>query len=125
MSGSESIIIENKENRDFNISLTAFYYINPGSIKYAYRIKGLNDQWVETGFNRAVNLMNMHAGNYNFEVRSTNSDGVWMDNIAVMPICIKPVFTETVWALILYILLFILFITLVVLTILRVTNLKS
>ena len=70
-------------------------YVNSPAIKYVYRIKGLNDQWIELGNNRSASLVNVPAGDYLFQVKSTNADGVWVDNVASLSIHIDPVFGET------------------------------
>lgn len=45
----------------------------------------------------------MSPGKYVFRVRSTNSSGIWQDNIATLPLIITPPFWATKLALILYI----------------------
>ena len=91
------------DERNFTITFAALDYVNSPAIKYVYRIKGLNDQWIELGNNRSASLVNVPAGDYLFQVKSTNADGVWVDNVASLSIHIDPVFGETVWAVLLYI----------------------
>lgn len=43
------------------------------------------------------------------QIKSTNSDGVWMNNIRTLSINVLPTFWETGWAWLLYLILFILF----------------
>ena len=99
-------------------------YVNSPAIKYAYRIKGLNDQWIELGTNRSASLVNVPAGDYLFQVKSTNADGVWVDNVASLSIHIDPVFGETVWAVLLYITLAVVIMLVVICIVLRITNLQ-
>jgi hypothetical protein len=91
------------DERNFTITFAALDYVNSPAIKYVYRIKGLNDQWIELGNNRSASLVNVPAGDYLFQVKSTNADGVWVDNVASLSVHIDPVFGETVWAVLLYI----------------------
>ena len=86
----------------FIITFAALDYVNSPAIKYAYRIKGLNDQWIDLGNNRSASLVNIPAGDYLFQVKSTNADGVWVDNVTSLSIHIAPVFGETIWAILLY-----------------------
>ena len=66
------------DERNFTITFAALDYVNSPAIKYVYRIKGLNDQWIELGNNRSASLVNVPAGDYLFQVKSTNADGVWL-----------------------------------------------
>lgn len=99
-------------------------YVNSPAIKYVYRIKGLNDQWIELGNNRSASLVNVPAGDYLFQVKSTNADGVWVDNVASLSIHIDPVFGETVWAVLLYITMAVVIMLVVICIVLRITNLQ-
>lgn len=94
--------------RDISVKFTALDYIDPSSIKYAYRIKGLEDKWNESGNNREARFMNLPHGKYQLEVKSTNSDGVWTANIRSLNLYVVPTFWETGWAVLFFILIFIL-----------------
>jgi len=95
--------------RNITVYFSALDYIKPEEINYAYRLKGLEDQWNNSEKNRSASYINLPAGNYKLEVRSTNSDGVWVDNIRTLSIKILPTFWETGWAWLIYIIAFILF----------------
>lgn len=110
--------------RNFTITFAALDYVNSSALKYAYRIKGLNDQWMELGNNRSASLVNIPGGDYQFQVKSTNSDGVWVDNAISLPISIEPVFSETIWAVLLYIALAVTIMLIVVYIVIRITNLQ-
>lgn len=112
------------DERNFTITFAALDYVNSPAIKYAYCIKGLNDQWVELGNNRSASLVNIPAGDYLFQVKSTNADGVWVDNVTSLPIHIEPVFGETIWAVLLYIFIAVIIMLVVVYIVVRITNLQ-
>ena len=112
------------DERNFTITFAALDYVNSPAIKYAYRIKGLNDQWIDLGNNRSASLVNIPAGNYLFQVKSTNADGVWVDNVTSLSIYVAPVFSETVWAVLLYIILAVGIMLVVVYIVIRITNLQ-
>lgn len=112
------------DERNFTITFAALDYVNSPAIKYAYRIKGLNDQWMDLGNNRSASLVNIPAGDYQFQVKSTNADGVWVDNITSLSIHIEPVFSETIWAVLLYIAMAVVVLLLVVYIVIRITNLQ-
>lgn len=83
--------------RNFAISFAALDYDNTENISYAYRIDGY-EKWIKIGNNHEPTFYGMPAGRHVLEVRSTNGDGVWVDNVAQLPIYIEPTFMETIWA---------------------------
>jgi len=95
--------------RNITLHFSALDYINPEEIRYAYRLKGLEKEWNMSGKNRTASYINLPAGDYQLEVKSTNSDGVWVDNLRTLSIKVHPKFRETLWAWLLYLLLFIVF----------------
>ena len=112
------------DERNFTVTFAALDYVNSPAIKYAYRIKGLNDQWMELGNNRSASMVNIPAGDYLFQVKSTNADGVWVDNVTSLSIHIEPVFGETIWAVLLYIAMAVVIMLVVVYIVIRITNLQ-
>lgn len=94
--------------RNVTLQFAALDYVNPESICYAYRLKGLEENWNEVDKGRSASYMNLPPGKYEFQVRSTNSDGVWTEQARILPINVLPTFWETYWAWALYVLLFIL-----------------
>lgn len=95
--------------RNFTVSFVALDFDNTQNISYAYRLQGINENWIDIGQSHEAAFYALPAGDYVLEVRSTNGDGVWTDNIKSLPIHVEPTFVETVWARILYIGLFIVF----------------
>lgn len=95
--------------RNVTFQFAAIDYVNPDEICYAYRLKGLETQWNDADKNHSANYINLPPGEYELEVRSTNSDGVWVENTRTLPVRVLPTFWETSWAWLLYVVLFILF----------------
>ena len=94
--------------RNVIFQFAALDYTDPASISYAYRLKGLEEHWNEVDNSRSANYINLPPGNYELQVRSTNSDGVWTEKTRILPITVLPTFWETYWAWILYVALFVL-----------------
>jgi len=109
--------------RNISVEFAALDYIDPTSINYAYRLKGLEKRWNEDNSRRA-SYINLPPGEYELQVRSTNSDGIWPNNIRTLRIIVTPTFRETYWAILLYIFLFILFTTTIVYIILYIYKLR-
>ncbi len=112
------------EQRNFTVKFTALDYTNPHNIKYAYRIPQLNEQWIELGTTHSVNIANLPAGNYEFQVRSTNAEGIWAENNTSLYIEIAPYFSETIWAKLLYAIIGICILLLTIYIVTRITGLQ-
>ncbi len=110
--------------RNVSFQFAALDYINPTSINYAYRLKGLEEKWNEVENSRTANYINLPPGNYELQIRSTNSDGVWTDNVRKLSVTVIPTFWETYQAVLLYIILFILFTATIVYIILYIYKLR-
>ena len=78
----------------------------PNKIEYAYRLKGF-DNWNYIKNNRKAIYTNIPKGDYVFQVKSTNSDGVWSNKIKEIPITILPSFWESIYGILLYIILYV------------------
>ena len=120
---ADSLVLGKKE-RNVTIAFSALDYTNSEALQYAYRLKGISDQWGYIGENHSIGFANLPSGDFVLEVKSTNGDGVWCDNITPLYIHIKPRFTETAWAWVLYVLIAIILILTVSGIIVYITNLK-
>lgn len=112
------------DERNVSFQFAALDYINPSSISYAYRLKGLEEKWNEVENSRTASYINLPPGNYELQIRSTNSDGVWTDNVRKLSVIVIPTFWETYWAVLVYIILFILFTATIVYIILYIYKLR-
>ena len=91
---------------DFSLSFMALGYGHSPRIKYAYRLKGFNDEWIlieKSADNRAT-YTNLNPGDYTLEVRSCNQDGIWNKVPATMQLSILPPYWKTSWAYLIYLL---------------------
>ena len=67
------------DERDFSISFAALDYNKNEEIIYAYKMEGFDRDWHYTRHNE-LNYVNLAPGTYRLHIRSTNGDGVWVDN---------------------------------------------
>lgn len=94
--------------RGFTIHFAALSYSGNDNISYAFQMGEDNEQqWNYIGKNHSATFLNLHPGTYTLKIRSTNNDGVWVDNTRTLTVIVKPTFWETIWAKLLYIALFI------------------
>lgn len=96
----------NPKQRSFKVEFAALDYRHPQDIYYAYRLKNIDSNWISLGNPRSISFTNIAPGKHLLEIKASNSDGVWNDDICALPIHVKPRFSETIWATILLIFLF-------------------
>ena len=109
----------------FTIQYAAIDMRRPQNIQYAYMLDGFEKEWNYVGSQRSATYTNLPKGTYHFKVRSTNSDGIWVDNERSLTIEILPSFWETPWAWALYILAFLLVMGIVVYILTTIYKLKN
>lgn len=98
------LVLTHKQN-SFSVSFAALDLNDPHNITYEYRLKGFETIWHRAEHTYYANYTNIPKGNYVLEVRSTNSDRVWVDNTRSLPIRILPSFWESSWGICLYLVL--------------------
>ncbi|MGQ1891390.1 hybrid sensor histidine kinase/response regulator transcription factor [Thermophagus sp. OGC60D27] len=101
----DKIVLKHSQNI-FSIGFAALDMKYPQFVKYAVKLEGFDAEWRYIDHQRGVTYTNIQHGEYLFKVRSTNSDGVWVDNERCLPLIIRPSFWVTTWAYVIYIVLF-------------------
>ena len=89
------------DERDINIRFAALDYNKNEEIVYAYRMEGIDQKWRYTR-NNEINYASLAPGTYTLHVKSTNGDGVWVDNEETIVLHRAAHFNETPWAWMLY-----------------------
>ncbi len=93
-----------------SFEFTALNYADPNSNKYAYKMEGMDDDWIyTTGAKRFAVYTNPPPGNYVFRVKGANKDGVWSEKSTSVRINVLPPPWLTTWALTIYGVIFISF----------------
>ncbi len=83
--------------RNLQIEYTGLSYSKPEAVRFVYRLKGLDEQWFDAGPRRTVFYPFLPVGDYTFEVRAQNANGVWSTETATLSIRVAPRFYETWW----------------------------
>jgi signal transduction histidine kinase/ligand-binding sensor domain-containing protein len=102
---SKEITLAYSQN-DFSFQFASLDYNAPGNNQYAYKLEGLDKEWINCGTRRFVTYTNLDPGDYVFHVKATNSDGVWNEVGTKLSIIINPPFWRTWWAYSLYVIVF-------------------
>ncbi|MFN8254909.1 MAG: two-component regulator propeller domain-containing protein [Bacteroidales bacterium] len=99
----DTIILNYKDNV-IGFEFTALDFKNPENIRYAFRLKGFEENWNNTSSeDRFARYTNLGYGNYVLQIKSTNSDGFWNNNLKELHIIIKaPIWlTNEFWGILL------------------------
>ncbi len=69
----------------------------PESVRFRYRLEGLDERWIETGVQRVAPYSLLPAGHYRFHVTACNNSGIWNEQGAIMSFVVEPYFWQTWW----------------------------
>jgi ligand-binding sensor domain-containing protein/serine phosphatase RsbU (regulator of sigma subunit) len=95
------------KNNLLTIEFAALDFTDSKKNKYAYKLEGVEDEWIELGFRRYATFSNLAAGNYIFKVKGSNSNNVWSKQEAILNISVVTPIWLSSFAYALYIALFI------------------
>ncbi len=90
------------EDSVLSFELAALDYRAPHKNRYAYRLEGLQDHWIDLGVKRSVTLTRLKPGRYRLRVKASNNDGLWNEEGFSVPIRVRPPPWATSWAYLLY-----------------------
>ncbi len=87
--------------RNFAISFAALDYSDNSNIQYAYKLADDPD-WTYIGTAHTAHFNHLGPGTHTLLVKSTDGNGVWLDNEREMAIEVHPDFWESNWAKLIY-----------------------
>jgi signal transduction histidine kinase len=81
-----------------SFEFAALDYTSPGKNLYAYKMEGINSDWVYTDASRRFAIYtNLDPGKYVFKVKASNNDGVWNEEGTAIKVIIIPPFWQRLW----------------------------
>ena len=84
--------------RRLSIEFSALDYSAPDKIRYAYRLVGETDDWVQTDADhRLVTFANLAPGSYRFELMARDRHGRGNARDLVLPIVVRPAWWQLWW----------------------------
>ena len=86
----------------FSLDFTALLYDAPQSIKYSYKLDGVNTDWVTTNKDKRAHFTKLLPGYYEFIVKAEDPDGNPLANSRKLKIKILPPIWASIPAFILY-----------------------
>ncbi len=72
-------------------------FSSPNKLRYRYRLKGFDRDWINAGTRTAAYYTNLPPGDYVFQVLAGNSDGLWSGKDASLQIRIQPHYYQEIW----------------------------
>ncbi len=83
-------------SREMRVAFAGLSYTAPEKMKFAYRIDGINRDWVSIE-GRSLQMVPPPPGNYVLRVKASNNDGVWNETGASLAFSVQPYLWQTVW----------------------------
>jgi len=81
----------------FYFEFAALNYIFSTKNKYTYCLHGFDKGWHEASEQRRATYTNISPGEYVFQVKGSNNDGVWNETGKSIHLLIRPPFWEKLW----------------------------
>ncbi|MES2676315.1 MAG: two-component regulator propeller domain-containing protein [Pseudomonadota bacterium] len=100
----------------FTFEFTALNYRFSKNNQYAYKLQGFDEEWNFIGNKRSATYTNLDPGNYIFQVKAANDEGLWNEDGTSLNITILPSIWRSWTAYTLYALALIIFVIDFVLT---------
>ncbi|MGB2960616.1 MAG: two-component regulator propeller domain-containing protein [Bacteroidota bacterium] len=81
----------------FSFEFVALNYSSPEKNEYAYKLDGLDKDWIHAGTRRYASYTNLDPGAYVFRVKASNNDGLWNEDGIRIAVSITPPYWRTWW----------------------------
>jgi diguanylate cyclase (GGDEF)-like protein len=96
---SERLVLPPGRARSVGLTFASPYFSAPEQLRFAYRLDGFNDDWIETDSRRRLaTYTNLAPGEYLFRVRARTADTGWAGAETRLPIVVEPFWWQTAWA---------------------------
>lgn len=75
----------------------ALNFTQAGLNRYAYKLTGFDDDWIDNGNRQSATYTNLGGGTYTFRVIAANNDGIWNETGSTVVLVVHPPFWRTWW----------------------------
>lgn len=76
----------------------------PEQVLYSYKLDGRDKEWIHLGHQATVSIPPLKPGKYSLRIRSTNGNGLEVDNERTVVIQVRNTFLHSGWAALLFVL---------------------
>ncbi len=80
-----------------SFEFAALDYTAPRKNEYAYRLEGVDQDWIRAGARSYASYAHLDPGRYVFRVKAANSDGVWNEEGRSLAISVASPWWQTWW----------------------------
>ena len=94
-----------KYKQGFSIAFEALDFTVPEANQYEYQLKGFDKNWIRAGKEHSAYYGNIPPGDYTFQVRASNNDGIWNQEGRSIKVFVSPPYWRTNYAYLAYILI--------------------
>ena len=92
----KKVILTYKQNF-FSFEFAALDFILPSKVRYFYRMKGIDTEWIDAGNRRYASYTNISPGSYTFQARALTRKGNESSNTISIDIIVKPPYWRSWW----------------------------
>ncbi|HVV03440.1 MAG TPA: two-component regulator propeller domain-containing protein, partial [Puia sp.] len=93
---TDTIVLSQKQSF-FSIGFASMNLYAPGKTRYAYKLDGLQQEWIDTKGDNRISFTNLQHGNYLLKIRYTDVNGLWREADRQLRIIILPYWWQTWW----------------------------
>ena len=95
---SANLLTLSPKDKGFSVEYAALDFSAPKANKYAYRLKGFDNDWIETDSeHRFASYTNLDPGQYQLIIKGTNRVGQWSPHEITLDIVQQPAWHQTAW----------------------------
>lgn len=120
---TDELIFNHRQNV-FTIEFATLDMRAPDKIQYAYKLEGFDKDWNYVRNKHFATYTALPPGDYKFLVKSTDSEGIWLENERSVRLKMLPSFWQSGFARFLYVVLVLLIFGLTLMIILTIYKLK-
>ena len=104
---SQKIKLKHNQS-NIGFEFVALSYTAPQANQYAYKMEGIDEDWIYTNNLHSVSYANLPPGKYIFRVKGSNNDHLWNEEGTFVKIEVLPPWWQTKIAIVVYLVLLIL-----------------
>jgi ligand-binding sensor domain-containing protein/signal transduction histidine kinase/DNA-binding response OmpR family regulator len=93
------------DQSSISLDVAALSYSFPEMNQYAYKMEGLDKDWIPLKSNRRIYFSKLPPGEYTFKIKGSNNGEVWNEKETRLDIIILPPFWATWWAYLIYVII--------------------
>ncbi|MGY6555465.1 MAG: ATP-binding protein [Wenzhouxiangella sp.] len=99
LGGSDPPLRLRHDENDLELRFVALNFADPLRVRHAFKLEGVDADWVESGAQRQVRYVSLAPGNYRFWLRAGNSDGIWSEPELMLSVVVARPPWASAWAL--------------------------